>query len=87
MNNEARERDPDRWPGDQSSAAEVLEGGDIADDPSFVKAAPIDIRGGWRRAHHCNCWWVVGHHMMNPCRDEREVEKLCARFKDDWEET
>ncbi len=87
MNDEAREREPDRWPRDQSSAAEVLEGGDIADDPSFVKAAPIDIWGAWRRVFHCNFWWVVGHHIMHPCRDEREAEKLCGRLKDTWEET
>ena len=49
MNNEPREREPDRWPGDESGT-EVLEDGDIADDPSFVKAAPIDIRGAWRKA-------------------------------------
>jgi hypothetical protein len=87
MNNEARERDSDRWPGNQSSAAEVLEGSDIAADPSFVKAAPIDIRGPWRKAYHCNYWWVAGHHMLHPCRNEREAEKLCGRLKDDWKET
>jgi hypothetical protein len=86
MNNEARERKPDRWPGDLRRAAEIPEDGEIADDPSFVKAAPVDMGGAWRKAYHCNCWWVVGHHMMHPCRGERETEKLCGRLKDDWDE-
>ena len=50
MNNEAREREPHRWPGDQGSAAEILEESEIADDPSFVKEPPIDMRGAWSKA-------------------------------------
>ncbi len=91
--NEARERETDRWAGEEKTGTilrpgeEVLEDAEITDDPSFVKEPPIDIRGPWRKAYHYHCWWVVGHHMMHPCRDEREAEKLCGRLKDDWKET
>jgi hypothetical protein len=59
---------------------------EVTDEPPFVKEAPIAISGPWRSTYHCNCWWVVGHHMMHPCRGERETEKLCGRLKDDWDE-
>lgn len=88
MNNEARERETDRWPRDQGSPAKILKGCDIADDPSFIKEQPIDIRGAWRSVYHCNCWWVVGHHMMMyPCTSEREADRLLNRLQEDWDET
>jgi hypothetical protein len=59
---------------------------EVTDEPPFVKEAPIAIAGPWRSTRHCNFWWVVRHHMMHPCRSEREAEKLCGRLKDDWEE-
>ncbi len=87
MNNEAREREPDPWPGDESTAAEVLEDGEITEDPSFVREPPIDIRGAWRKAHHYHCWWVVGHYLMYPCHSEREAGRVLRKLQADWDET
>ena len=59
---------------------------DAADDPSFVREAPIDLAGPWRRVYHYNFWWVAGHHFLHPCRDERAAEKLCRRLREEWDE-
>jgi hypothetical protein len=72
---------------DQNAHGQGAGSEEMTEDPPFIKAPPIGMGGPWRRAYHYNGWWVTGHQMMHPCRDERHAEKLCARLKEGWEET
>jgi len=60
---------------------------DAADDPSFVREAPIDLAGPWRTVLHCKCWWVAGHHFLHPCRDERDADRRLEKLREDWQES
>jgi len=60
---------------------------EATDDPPCVKEAPVSLAGPWRKIHHCNGWWVAGHHMLHPCGREREAERLCERLREEWDET
>jgi hypothetical protein len=71
----------------RDAAAEVVEDDEVADDPLFVRAPSIDIWGAWRRAFHCNGWWVVGHYLMHPCNSEREADRLCNTLQANWDES
>ena len=39
-----------------------------------------DCSGAWRLLFHGDEWWVVGHYMMYPARNEADAERLCQEL-------
>ena len=39
-----------------------------------------DCSGDWRLVFHGDEWWVAGHYMMYPARNETDAQRLCQEL-------
>jgi hypothetical protein len=51
---------------------------------AYCQSPPVewmpDCSGDWRPLLHDDEWWVVGHYMMYPARNETDAERLCQEL-------